>query len=59
VETGKMADLVVVRANPLKDIKNTQAIEAVVLNGRYLSRKDLDQMLEGVERAARTEGWKY
>jgi len=58
VETGKMADLVVVRANPLKDIKNTQAIEAVVLNGRYLSRKDLDQMLEGVERAARTEGWK-
>jgi len=59
VETGKMADLVVVRANPLKDIKNTQAIEAVVLNGRYLSRKDLDQMLDGVERAARTEGWKY
>jgi imidazolonepropionase-like amidohydrolase len=58
VETGKMADLVVVRANPLEDIKNTQAIEAVVLNGRYLSRKDLDKMLEGVERAARTQGQK-
>lgn len=58
VETGKIADLVVVRANPLEDVKNTQAIEAVVLNGRYLSRKDLDKMLEGVEMAAKAQGAK-
>jgi imidazolonepropionase-like amidohydrolase len=56
VEAGKAADLVVVRANPLADIKNTRAIEAVVLNGRYFSRNDLDKMLEGAETAAKTPG---
>jgi imidazolonepropionase-like amidohydrolase len=56
VEAGKAADLVVMRANPLADIKNTRAIEAVVLNGRYFSRNDLDKMLEGAETAAKTPG---
>jgi hypothetical protein len=37
----------------LDDIRNTQKIEAVILNGRYLSRGDLDKMLGGVERAAK------
>ena len=52
VETGKAADLVLLRANPLADITNTQKIATVVLNGRYLSRKELDALLDGVKAAA-------
>jgi imidazolonepropionase-like amidohydrolase len=52
VETGKIADLVLVRANPLKDIRNTEKIEAVVLGGRLFSRKDLDGMLTSVKAEA-------
>jgi imidazolonepropionase-like amidohydrolase len=53
VETGKLADLVLLDANPLDDIRNTQKISAVVLGGRYLSRADLDSILKNVEAAAR------
>ena len=53
IEKGKLADLVLLDANPLDDIRNTQKIAAVVVNGRYLSRADLDKMLAGVEAAAK------
>jgi imidazolonepropionase-like amidohydrolase len=52
VEKGKIADLVVLDANPLDDIHNTQKIHAVVLAGKFFSRKDLDDMLRSVEVAA-------
>jgi imidazolonepropionase-like amidohydrolase len=53
IEKGKLADLVLLDANPLEDIRNTQKIAAVIVNGRYLSRADLDKMLAGVEASAR------
>lgn len=53
VEKGKMADLVLLGANPLQDISNTQKIAAVFVNGQFYSGKDLDKMLAGVEAAAR------
>jgi imidazolonepropionase-like amidohydrolase len=53
VEIGKFADLVLLDANPLDDIRNTQKISAVVLGGRYFSRADLDGILKNVEAAAR------
>ncbi|MBZ5681504.1 MAG: amidohydrolase family protein [Acidobacteriia bacterium] len=53
IEKGKLADLVLLDANPLEDIRNTQKIAAVIVNGRYLSRADLDKMLAGVETAAK------
>jgi imidazolonepropionase-like amidohydrolase len=53
VEAGKFADLVLLRANPLEDIRHTQEIAGVVVNGRYFSRKELDAMLTGVEATAR------
>jgi len=52
VEKGKVADLVLLDADPLANIANTRKIRAVVLAGRYFSRADLDHMLKGVEEAA-------
>ena len=45
-------DLVLLDANPLEAISNTQKISAVVLNGRLLDRKALDRLLAHVESAA-------
>jgi imidazolonepropionase-like amidohydrolase len=55
VEQGKLADLVLLDANPLDDIDNTRKIRAVVLAGRYFDRAALDAMLHGVEAAAAAE----
>jgi imidazolonepropionase-like amidohydrolase len=55
VEQGKLADLVLLDANPLDDIDNTRKIRAVILAGRYFDRPALDRMLHGVEAAAAAE----
>jgi imidazolonepropionase-like amidohydrolase len=52
IEKGKRADLVLLDANPLEDIRNTRKIESVVLAGRYFSRADLDHLLREVEEEA-------
>ena len=41
VEVGKIADLVVLRGDPLADIRNTREIESVIQGGRFL---DLDAL---------------
>jgi hypothetical protein len=46
---------VLLDANPLEDIANTQKIHGVVLAGRYFDRPALDRMLKGVEKAAAAE----
>jgi imidazolonepropionase-like amidohydrolase len=38
IEAGKIADLLIVSANPLTDIRNTQKIETVMLAGRVVDR---------------------
>lgn len=48
IEKGKIADLVLLDANPLDDIGNTKQIAAVVLNGRYFSKKARETMLVDV-----------
>lgn len=45
VQQGKVADLVLLTANPLEDIQNTQTIEAVMFQGHLLDRTRLDRML--------------
>jgi len=49
VEKGKIADLVLLDANPLENIANTKKIYAVVVGGRYLSKEKLQEMLRSIE----------
>lgn len=53
ISAGKEADLVLLGANPLADIRNSTAIELVVSDGRVLDRSALDALLAEVEQAAR------
>jgi len=55
VEPGQTADLVLLDADPLKDIRNTQRIAGVVANGKWWDRSDLDRLLRDVARDARAE----
>jgi imidazolonepropionase-like amidohydrolase len=45
IAAGQRADLVLLDADPLRDIRNTQQIHAVVLNGKLLERSELDALL--------------
>ena len=53
VAPGKVADLVLLDADPLADIHHITKIRAVVANGRYYNRAALDQLLAEVEAAAK------
>jgi imidazolonepropionase-like amidohydrolase len=55
VEPGKIADLVLLSANPLEDIRNTRKISIVVANGHIFDRAALDQILTHVEAAAKRQ----
>ena len=44
IEAGKLADLVILTANPLDDVRNTNAIEQVMLNGRLYDADTLDEV---------------
>ena len=44
VAPGQVADLVLLDANPLDDIRNTRRISAVILRGKLLDRKRLDAL---------------
>lgn len=55
IDPGKIADLVLLGADPLVDIKNTQKINAVIANGRMFDRESLDKLLKQVETAAKQQ----
>jgi imidazolonepropionase-like amidohydrolase len=54
VVTGATADLVLLSANPLDDIRNTQRIEAVLFAGNLYDRAALDRIVAHVESQARS-----
>jgi hypothetical protein len=45
VAAGKQADLILLDANPLSSIANTQRIAGVVLRGRWIPRSEIDTRL--------------
>jgi imidazolonepropionase-like amidohydrolase len=48
IEKGKRADLVLLEANPLDDIANTQKRAGVMIKGKYFSQGELNQWLDEI-----------
>jgi Tol biopolymer transport system component/imidazolonepropionase-like amidohydrolase len=44
IEAGKLADLVVLRANPLDDVRNTNTVSMVMVNGRMFDGDTLAEL---------------
>lgn len=53
VEEGKVADLLLLEADPLAAIFNTQKIAAVVVSGKFFAKEALQQMLAQTEEAVK------
>jgi imidazolonepropionase-like amidohydrolase len=56
IEPGKLADLVILNANPLDDLRNTNSIRQVMKNGRLYDGDTLDEVWPR-QRALQREGW--
>jgi imidazolonepropionase-like amidohydrolase len=56
VSVGRLADLMLLRADPLADIRNSREIEAVIVGGRVHDRDALTRMLRDVEIAVAKDG---
>ncbi|HYH10616.1 MAG TPA: amidohydrolase family protein [Thermoanaerobaculia bacterium] len=54
IAQGYVADLLLLDANPLADVRNTQRIAGVVFDGHYYDRAALDAIARLVERRARS-----
>jgi cytosine/adenosine deaminase-related metal-dependent hydrolase len=52
IAPGKVADLVLLDADPLADIRAVRRVDTVVTAGRVLDRATLDRMLADAEAAA-------
>jgi imidazolonepropionase-like amidohydrolase len=52
IATGRLADLVLLDANPLEDIANLRRIRAVIAAGRLFDRSALDRLLAEAKAAA-------
>ena len=52
VEPGRIADLVLLTANPLTNIANTRSVHGVVADGRYFSAAELDQLRQHLRQVA-------
>ncbi len=48
IEKGKAANLVLLAANPLDDISNTESIQGVMYRGDWLSKEDIDKRLQSI-----------
>ena len=54
VAVGKLADLVLLEADPLADITNTTRIAAVVANGRLFEKSELQRLLMAAQQTDAT-----
>ena len=44
IETGKLADLIILNKNPLENIRNTNSVKYVMKNGRLYNGDTLDEV---------------
>ncbi len=44
IDAGKKADMLILSENPLDDIKNTQAIDSIIIQGRLLVESDIEKL---------------
>ncbi|MCM2679345.1 amidohydrolase family protein [Echinimonas agarilytica] len=44
IESGKLADLVILSKNPLEDVRYTDSVEMVVINGRIYETKTMNEV---------------
>jgi imidazolonepropionase-like amidohydrolase len=51
IEVGKRADMVLLDANPLADIRNTSRRAGVMLRGRWLPQADIDIQLSAIAKS--------
>lgn len=56
IEEGKLADLVIMDANPLVNIRNTNTIKYVIKNGRLYDGNNLDEIYPS-PRKLNTDSW--
>ncbi len=55
VAPGRRADLLLLDADPLQDVRHTRELSGVVLRGKWLPRAELDAMLAEVEAAVKAK----
>jgi cytosine/adenosine deaminase-related metal-dependent hydrolase len=58
LENGKLADLLVLDANPLENIRNTNTVRFVMKNGRLYDGNNLNEVYPR-ERVAADEQWRH
>jgi imidazolonepropionase-like amidohydrolase len=59
IEHGKRANLVLLEADPISDIRNVKRVESVILRGELLTKPELANMLENVAEKARSLSEKF
>jgi len=47
LEAGKLADLVILNADPMEDIRNTDKVERVMLGGRLYNAQTMNEVITG------------
>lgn len=60
IETGKLADLYIIKGNPLQDITNTRNVQTVIKSGQIYNPTELLKQVKGKigpESAEETESW--
>ena len=57
IEVGKLADLVILDRNPLDNIRNTNSVRQVMMNGRLYDGNTMDELWPKA-RPAPPEAWR-